>query len=209
MTRFHVSRRRVLAGTGAVAVNVIARAGPVYWKGRKSVNVLPCPGALTSLISPPSSVASSRLMARPRPVPPYFRLVPASAWLDQDDVQIVENAPLTIAKDFSNPGNDPVDTPEETVTAGSTGNTFFIIVTNTGTSTADNVVIADVVPSALTVTNVSGTLGSEVPPTGDNNIQWLIPTLNPGQTGTTPGRTLLPDGAHFRSVNNTATADSD
>jgi hypothetical protein len=43
------------------------------------VNVLPWPGALTSLISPPSSVASSRLMARPRRVPPYLRLVPASA----------------------------------------------------------------------------------------------------------------------------------
>ena len=29
------------------------------------MNVLPCPGVLTSLISPPSSVASSRLIARP------------------------------------------------------------------------------------------------------------------------------------------------
>ena len=43
------------------------------------MNVLPCPGVLSSRISPPSSVASSRLMARPRPVPPYLRLVPASA----------------------------------------------------------------------------------------------------------------------------------
>ena len=43
------------------------------------MNVLPCAGALDSLISPPSSVASSRLMARPSPVPPYLRLVPASA----------------------------------------------------------------------------------------------------------------------------------
>ena len=32
-----------------------------------------------SWISPPSSLASSRLMARPRPVPPYLRLVLASA----------------------------------------------------------------------------------------------------------------------------------
>jgi hypothetical protein len=43
------------------------------------VNVLPCPAPLTSRISPPSSIASSRLIARPRPVPPYLRLVPASA----------------------------------------------------------------------------------------------------------------------------------
>ena len=34
---------------------------------------------LRSWISPPRSVASSRLMARPRPVPPYLRLVLASA----------------------------------------------------------------------------------------------------------------------------------
>ena len=66
-------------GDAPVAGAVTARAGPVYVSGRYSVNVLPCPGVLTSRISPPSSVASSRLMARPRPVPPYLRLVPASA----------------------------------------------------------------------------------------------------------------------------------
>ena len=37
------------------------------------------PGVLRRWISPPSSEASSRLMARPRPVPPYLRLVEASA----------------------------------------------------------------------------------------------------------------------------------
>ncbi len=41
--------------------------------------MLPSPGLLVRRISPPSSFASSRLMARPRPVPPYLRLVPASA----------------------------------------------------------------------------------------------------------------------------------
>jgi hypothetical protein len=43
------------------------------------VKVLPFPGTLRSWISPPSRLASSRLIASPRPVPPYFRLVPASA----------------------------------------------------------------------------------------------------------------------------------
>ena len=43
------------------------------------MNVLPTPGVLRSWISPPSRFASSRLMARPRPVPPYLRLVLASA----------------------------------------------------------------------------------------------------------------------------------
>ena len=43
------------------------------------MKVLPMPGMLRSWISPPSRLASSRLMARPRPVPPNFRAVPASA----------------------------------------------------------------------------------------------------------------------------------
>ena len=39
------------------------------------------PGVLTSRISPPSSRAISRLIARPRPVPPYLRLVlPSACW---------------------------------------------------------------------------------------------------------------------------------
>ena len=37
------------------------------------------PGMLRRWISPPSRLASSRLIARPRPVPPYRRLVLASA----------------------------------------------------------------------------------------------------------------------------------
>ncbi len=41
--------------------------------------MLPPPGTLRSWISPPSRLESSRLIARPRPVPPYFRLVLASA----------------------------------------------------------------------------------------------------------------------------------
>ena len=43
------------------------------------MNELPTLGVLRSWISPPSSEDSSRLMARPRPVPPYLRLVDASA----------------------------------------------------------------------------------------------------------------------------------
>src|SRR5439155_1153519 len=79
---------------------------------------------------------------------------------DSDDVQIIENAPLTIQADFSN--NDAGgDTPEETATAGSTGHTFTIVVTNIGISTADNLIITDVVPASLNVTNVSGTAGVE------------------------------------------------
>ena len=43
--------------------------------------MLPLPGVLTRRISPPSSRESSRLIARPRPVPPYLRLVlPSACW---------------------------------------------------------------------------------------------------------------------------------
>ena len=43
--------------------------------------MLPTPGSLVSRISPPSSRAISRLIERPSPVPPYFRLVvPSACW---------------------------------------------------------------------------------------------------------------------------------
>ena len=46
-----------------------------------SVNVLPLPGVLWTLISPPSARASSRLIDSPSPVPPYVRLVvPSACW---------------------------------------------------------------------------------------------------------------------------------
>ena len=50
-------------------------------EGTYRVNVLPCPGTLSTRISPPSRRAISRLMDRPSPVPPYFRLVvPSACW---------------------------------------------------------------------------------------------------------------------------------
>jgi len=131
---------------------------------------------------------------------------------DSDDVQIVENAPLLITKDFTNPPNDAAgDTPEETATAGSSGNTFFIIVTNTGTSTADNVVITDVVPAALTVTDVSGTLGAQVanPTLNDNNIVWSIPSLGAGQSMTLTVTYSVGADVNTQLVLNTASVDSD
>ena len=49
--------------------------------GSTSVKVLPSPGPLASRSSPPSSRVSSRLIDRPRPVPPYLRLVlPSACW---------------------------------------------------------------------------------------------------------------------------------
>ena len=51
----------------------------MYACGRYIVKVLPMPGVLRKWISPPSSLAISRLMESPRPVPPYLRLVVPSA----------------------------------------------------------------------------------------------------------------------------------
>ena len=40
-----------------------------------------CPARWCTVMSPPISWQNLRLMARPRPVPPYLRVVEASAWL--------------------------------------------------------------------------------------------------------------------------------
>ena len=48
--------------------------------GRLTVNVLPWPSSLATVRSPPIIRQNLRLMARPRPVPPYLRVVEASAW---------------------------------------------------------------------------------------------------------------------------------
>ena len=47
--------------------------------GIVTVNVLPSPGALCTVNSPPSAVTIWREIASPRPVPPYFRVVELSA----------------------------------------------------------------------------------------------------------------------------------
>ena len=66
------------AGRFRAICGATARAAS-YSRGRNSVNVLPSPGTLVTRISPPSRRAISRLIERPRPVPPYFRLVVPSA----------------------------------------------------------------------------------------------------------------------------------
>ena len=42
--------------------------------------VLPCPGVLSTPIVPPMAAVRRWEMARPKPVPPYFRVVESSAW---------------------------------------------------------------------------------------------------------------------------------
>ena len=72
------ARRARPAGTGASRRSA---TGASYSAGRKSVNMLPLPASLSTWISPPSRRAISRLIDRPRPVPPYLRLVvPSACW---------------------------------------------------------------------------------------------------------------------------------
>src|SRR5207247_497211 len=108
-----------------------------------------------------------------------------TAVADGDDVQVIVNATLTLQSDFSNIDGES-DTPDETATAGSTGNTFTIVVTNTGTSTAHNLIIADVVSAVLNVTDVTATAGEEVanPALDDNDIRWSLGSLGAGESVT-------------------------
>ena len=47
-----------------------------------NVKVDPRPGLLRRVISPPIAVASRLEIASPNPVPPYLRVVDASAWVN-------------------------------------------------------------------------------------------------------------------------------
>ena len=49
-------------------------------RGRRIVNVEPSPGSLSTVMSPPIIRQKRRLIASPRPVPPYLRVVEESAW---------------------------------------------------------------------------------------------------------------------------------
>ena len=66
-------------GLVTMAASVSGPAGAVT--GRSTVKVEPTSGVLVTVMSPPSIWQNLRLMASPRPVPPYLRVVEASAWL--------------------------------------------------------------------------------------------------------------------------------
>ena len=66
---------------GGLAAASVGERAPRTSAGRRMVNVLPFAGSLSTRTSPPRRRASSRLIDRPRPVPPYLRLVvPSACW---------------------------------------------------------------------------------------------------------------------------------
>ena len=77
----HCGRRRRRRRRGATpAPSSAGSAVTSSSRGRISVNMLPRPGSLSTVMSPPSRRASSREIDSPRPVPPKRRLVLPSAW---------------------------------------------------------------------------------------------------------------------------------
>ena len=60
------------------------------------MKVLPLPGLLRSVISPPSRPTSSRLIDSPSPVPPYWRAVVPSAWANASKMRACSSASMPI-----------------------------------------------------------------------------------------------------------------
>ena len=60
-------------------------AGESALPGKRTVKTEPLPGSLVTVTSPPIMRASLRVMARPRPVPPYCRAVEESAWVNSSN----------------------------------------------------------------------------------------------------------------------------
>ena len=59
-------------------------------------NVDPAPGVLSTPIRPPINSTRRLEIARPRPVPPYFRVVEASAWLNSVNSRVRASSPMPI-----------------------------------------------------------------------------------------------------------------
>lgn len=88
-------------------------------------------------------------------------------------LEVIEDVDLAVAKAFS----------ATSVPAGAVGNFFTISVTNNGASSADQVVISDVVDSRLKVTAVIATLGDCADSDGDpSTVECLVSTLNQGES---------------------------
>ncbi|MDH5421221.1 MAG: DUF11 domain-containing protein, partial [Acidimicrobiia bacterium] len=114
-------------------------------------------------------------------------------------VGIVEDVVLAVTKTF---GASPV-------TAGSAGNTFTIQASNSGVSTADNVVIADTVDPALVVTGTNCLALGGTDSTVGNAVSCTVPTLASGFAVNLVVTYSVPAATDTQSVSNVATVGSD
>ncbi len=112
------------------------------------------------------------------------------------DIEITRQAVLTIAK---------TDAPDPNTVGGTL--TYEILVTNTGPSTANNVVVSDTLPAGLTFSSVSTTVGTASEASGV--ITANIPTLAVGASATVTVVTTIQTGFAGSTIPNSATAVAD
>ena len=82
-------RRTGRRSSSDAAPGTVAVSAPPTFAGNRIVNVEPVPSVLSTVMSPPMMRQKRRLMASPRPVPPYFRVVEASAWVKSSNNRAV------------------------------------------------------------------------------------------------------------------------
>ena len=63
---------------------------------RETLNMLPAPGSLSTVMSPPKACANLRLMDRPRPVPPNFLVTVSSACTKSSKIRFAASGLIPI-----------------------------------------------------------------------------------------------------------------
>lgn len=115
---------------------------------------------------------------------------------DSLDVAVTRQAVLTLTK---------TDAPDPSTVGGTL--TYEILVTNTGPSTATNVVVGDTLPAGLTYVSSSTTAGTVAHATGV--ITATIPSLAPSASATVTIVTTIQAGFAGSTIPNSATAQAD
>lgn len=119
------------------------------------------------------------------------------------NVDITRSAVLTITK---------TDTPDPAVVGGTL--TYEIVVSNTGPSSATNVVISDTIPTGLTVTNTAIAFSDPANTTGNVGelngvVTGNVPTLGIGDSATITVTATIDSAFAGSTIPNAATADAD
>lgn len=112
------------------------------------------------------------------------------------DVEITRQSVLTLTKS---------DTPDPSTVGGTL--TYEIVVTNSGPSTANNVIVSDSLPAGLTFSSVNSTAGTAAEASGVITVN--IPTLAVNASATITVVTTIQNDFAGSTIPNSATADAD